>query len=106
MYLEINVNTSDSPSHIPTVFGFGPGLAKCEQHAYPTAVAFLSYTLEVIDLIAKGNVFHIRIHTHTHTHTYAHAHTKTEVGNLDVLPARVLFHCFRLKAKMMLVTFL
>lgn len=89
------MNTSDSPSHIPKIFGFGLGVAKCEQHAYPKAAAFLSCTLEIIDLIAMGNVFH----THTHTH-------KTEVGNLDVLQARLLFHCFCLKAKMMPVTIL
>jgi len=57
------VNTSDSPSHIPTIFGFGPVVAKCEQHAYPKAAAFLSCMLEIIDLISTGNVFHIQTHT-------------------------------------------
>lgn len=87
------MNTSNSPSHIPTIFSFGPSVAKCEQHAYPKAAAFLSCMLEIIDLIAMGNVFHI------HTH-------KSEVGNLGVLQARLLFHCFCLKAKMMPVTIL
>jgi hypothetical protein len=71
------VSTTDSPSHIPTVFGFGPGVAKCEQHAYPTAAAFLSCTLEIIDLIPAGKVLHVPPpHTHAHTHTHTRARTR------------------------------
>jgi hypothetical protein len=88
MYLEINMNTIDSPSHIPTAFGFGPGVVNCEQHAFPTAAAFLSYRLEIIDLIATSNIFHILTKKKS-----------TAVGNLDMLEARLLFHYFQLEGQ-------
>ena len=87
------MNTNDSPSHIPTVFSFGPGVAKCEQHAYPTAAAFLSCTLEILDLIAADNV--CLSHTHRHTNNNNNNNNNTDVGNLDVLESRLLFYCFQ-----------